>query len=54
MLQLDVNEVVSIDNTNSSKRETLIDHEFSLCSSYPQKSRRIKVGSLRMKVIEKN
>ena len=38
MFQLDVNKVVSIDNTNSSKRETLIDHEFSLCQSYPQKA----------------
>ena len=38
MFQLDVNEVVSIDNTNSLERETLIDQEFSLCPSYPQKA----------------
>ena len=46
MLQIDVNEVVSIDNTNSSKREALIDHEFSLCSSYPQKAGELKSVAL--------
>lgn len=46
MLQLNVSKVVSIDNTNSSKTETLIDHEFSLCPSYPQKAGESKLVAL--------
>lgn len=46
MLQLNVSKVVSIDNTNSLKTETLIDHEFSLCPSYPQKAGESKLVAL--------
>lgn len=50
MLQLDVNKVVSTDNTNSSK----IDHEFIVCVHLTLKKQENQSRSFRIKVIKKN